>query len=576
MLSPEASAEPGRWNTDRNPIARGVMDALNDPAITEIVVMSCTQLLKTEFLLNACGYHVHQDPCPMLIIQPTLEMAESFSKERLAPMIRDTPALTSLFADPRARDSGNTLRKKQFPGGYVQMAGANSPSSLAMRAVRIALLDEVDRYPLSAGSEGDPVKIVAKRLKTFWNRKMVLVSSPTDEGTSRIALAMAGSDFRKPLVTCVHCRAPQVMLWAQVRWPEAEPQKAAYHCEACDAAWNEPARAAAIARHEWKPTQAAEQPGRAGFWANELYSPFVTPADMALDFLEAKRSTETLKTFVNTSLAETWTHGEEIEPDPLYRRRESYDERERGGSHLSAGVDVQADRLEMEVVEWGESEESWARAYLRIEGDPKRPTVWDALEREINVLYELVDGNAAAIGRVCIDTGYATDEVHAFCRRNIRRYTPTKGHAEMGKPLFDYPRKVGKQRTFLTMIGTDSGKDLLMSRLELTEPGPGYCHWPVAEEFDLEYFQQLTAEKRQIHYRRGHPYVVWVQTRPRNEALDCRILATVAVRIEQRHRRIRCATLSRVAAADPQPRLKRAAVPSGTPRRRPKRRGLFG
>ncbi len=555
------------------------MDALNDPTLTEIAVMSCTQLLKTEFVLNACGYHVHQDPCPILIIQPTIEMAESFSKERLAPMIRDTPALTTLFADPKARDSGNTLRKKQFPGGYVQMAGANSPASLAMRAVRIALLDEVDRYPLSAGSEGDPVKIVAKRLKTFWNRKLIMVSSPTDEGTSRIALAMEGSDWRKPFVTCVHCRGEQVMVWANVKWPEGEPQRAAYHCEHCGAPWTEPARAAAIARHEWRATREPEQPGRAGFWANELYSPWVTPAGMAADFLEAKRSNETLKAFVNTSLAETWTHGEEIEPEPLYARRESYDARERGGTVLTAGVDVQADRLEAEVVEWGEGEESWSRAYWRIEGDPKRAAVWDVLEREIQTLFELVDGSKAAIGRVCVDSGYATDEVHAFCRRNVRRYTPTKGHAEMGKPLFDYPRKLGKQRTFLTMVGTDAGKDLLASRLLLAEPGPGYCHFPVGDDHDLEYFQQLTAEKRQIHYRRGHPYAVWVQTRPRNEALDCRILATVAVRIEQRHRRVRCVTLTGQVEHQ---QIERARTPTPSShthpessRRSVKRRGLF-
>lgn len=577
FLSPEASAEPGRWNTNRNPIARGVMDALNDPTLTEIVVMSATQLLKTEFILNACAYHVHQDPCPILVIQPTLEMAESFSKERLAPMIRDTPVLTALFADPRARDSGNTLRKKQYPGGYIQMAGANSPASLAMRAVRLALMDEVDRYPLSAGSEGDPVRIVAKRLKTFWNRKQVMVSSPTDEGTSRIALAMEGSDYRKPYVVCVHCRAPQVMEWKHVIWPEGEPQRAAYHCAECGAVWNEPARMAALARHEWRPTQEASVPGRAGYWANELYSPFVTPADMAIDFIEAKKSNETLKTFVNTSLAETWSHGEELAPEPLYQRRESYDRRERGGNYLTAGVDVQADRLEAEIVEWGEGEEAWSVAYLRLEGDPKRQGVWDTLHREMSELYPLVNGGAATIGRVCVDSGYATDEVHAFCRRDRRRYTPTKGHAEAGKPLFDYPRKPGKQQTFLTMVGTDAAKDLIMSRLALAELGPGFCHWPRTDDYDLEYFHQLTAEKMQIHYRRGHPYRVWVQSRPRNEALDCRILALVAVRIAQRFNRVRlCAILPDVVLDKPAPRT--APPPSPTPQisdPRRRRRGLF-
>ncbi len=515
------------------------MDAVNDPLISEIVVMSCTQLLKTEFLLNVLGYHTHQDPAPILLIQPTLEMAESFSKERLAPMIRDTPVLTGLFADPKARDSGNTLRKKQFPGGYIQLAGANSPSSLAMRAVRIALLDEVDRYPLSAGAEGDPVKIVSKRLKTFWNRLLVLVSSPTEKGVSRIELALEGSDYRQCFVTCVHCREPQVMRWEAVKWPKGEPRKAQYHCVHCAAPWTEPARLAALARHEWRPTRRPEVHGRAGFWANELYSPWVTPADMATDFLEAKRSNETLKTFVNTSLAESWeTPGEALEPEPLYARREPYPAAVPNGSVLTAGVDVQADRVEVEIVSWGTEEESWGVEYLRLYGDPHTLPLWDALARALSKLYQRADDETMQVGLVCIDSGYATDEVHAFCKRNPRRYVPTKGYAQAGHALFDFPRKPGKHRTYLTMIGTETAKDIIHGRLQALEPGPGYCHWPVSDDFDREYFAQLTAERREKRYKKGHPYFQWVQTRPRNEALDCRVGALVALRILRRHSQV--------------------------------------
>ena len=185
-LSPEASSEPGTWVTDRAPYQRGMMDAVNEPGVSEVVYMTSSQIGKTEILNNIIGYFAHQDPSPMLLIQPTLDMAETWSKDRLAPMIRDTDALTDLFGDPRSRDSNNTLLHKKFPGGHITMAGANSPSSLASRPIRIVLLDEEDRYPHSAGTEGDPGSLAQKRTTTFWNRLLVTASTPTIEDESKI------------------------------------------------------------------------------------------------------------------------------------------------------------------------------------------------------------------------------------------------------------------------------------------------------------------------------------------------------------------------------------------------------
>jgi phage terminase large subunit GpA-like protein len=205
-LSPEASAEPGQWITSRAEYQRGIMDAFSDPAVEMVVVMSSAQVGKTEILNNVIGFHVAQDPSPMLVVQPTLDMAQTWSKDRLAPMLRDTPQLQGLVKDPRARDSGNTTLHKIFPGGHITACGANSPSSLASRPVRIVLCDEVDRYPVSAGSEGDPVSLARKRASTFWNRRIGLFSTPTNKGNSRIEAAFEESDKRFYFVPCPHCK----------------------------------------------------------------------------------------------------------------------------------------------------------------------------------------------------------------------------------------------------------------------------------------------------------------------------------------------------------------------------------
>lgn len=576
MLSPEGSAEPGRWNTDRNPIARGVLDSIQEPGVREIVIMSSSQLLKTEVLLNVIGYFSRLDPCPMLLLQPTVDMAQSFSKERLAPMIRDSPTLASLYGDPKSRSSDTTILKKLFPGGYVQLQGANSPAGLAMRAVRVLLCDEVDRYPLSAGREGDPVSIAQARQETFWNSLLIMTSSPTEKGVSRIERAYEASDRRRCYVTCVHCRAPQYLVWSHVQWPKGEPKKALLHCEECGAAWNEPARQAMLARHEWRPTDTATVEGRIGFWASKLYSPWKQPHQLAVDFMEKKKDHETLKTFVNTTLGESWEHPGDVVPFAmLYARREVYPPgKVPNGSVLTAGVDVQDDRVEGEIVSWGAGEESWSVQYFRLYGDPGRRELWQALAEMLSGDFYRVDGEPMHVRLACIDSGgHYTDEVYSFCRRAPRRYIPTKGHAVPGKPITEFPRAPNKQKVYLTMIGTDTAKELLYNRLNLTDPGTGYCHFPMADDYDEEYFKQLTAEKREPRHRHGHLFYVWTAMRKRNEALDCRLGAHAALRILERHSRVIPVTIDPGKSAKPPPRT--AEEPQATPdngRQAPRRR----
>ena len=270
-LSPEASAEPGRWNTDRAPYQRGIMDAISHPETETVVLMTSAQIGKTAILENVVGYFVSQDPSPTLLLQPTLEMAATFSKDRLAPMLRDTPSLRGLVKDARARDSGNTQLHKQFPGGHITMTGANSPANLASRPIRVVLCDEVDRYPESAGTEGDPVALARKRSATFWNRKIVLTSTPTIKGLSRIEQAYLASDQRRYWVPCPDCGEHQVLSWANVRWDEDQPETAHYVCEHCGSCIDEQHKPPMLQRGEWrasapfKGAAAAAEAGRHGF-----------------------------------------------------------------------------------------------------------------------------------------------------------------------------------------------------------------------------------------------------------------------------------------------------------------------
>lgn len=267
------------------------MDAIADPAVREVIVQKSAQVGWTEILLNVIGYHVHQDPSPILMVQPTLEMAEAFSKDRLAPMVRDTPALRGLIADPRSRDSGNTLLHKTFPGGHITMAGANSPAGLASRPIRLALFDEVDRFPVSAGAEGDPVSLGRKRTTTFWNRKTLMGSTPTVKGESRIEAAFEGGDQRYYYVPCPHCDEFQRLVWAQVKWDEGQPDTARYVCQHCGTMLTDADKPQMLRAGEWRASRPSQ--GIASFHISELYSPWVTWPEMARSFLEAKRLPET-------------------------------------------------------------------------------------------------------------------------------------------------------------------------------------------------------------------------------------------------------------------------------------------
>lgn len=541
QLSPEDSAEPGQWRTERAAYQREPMDAINDPLVEELVLNWSSQTGKTQVLLNIIGYYIDQDPCPILYVNPTLEMAESWSKDRLAPMLRDTPCLAGRVHEAKMRDANNTIRRKVYPRGSLDAAGANSPASLAARPKRIVICDEVDRFPRRVGREGSPVMLAYKRTKNFWNRKKIQASSPTIKGDSPIHEAYEGSDQRSFWVPCYHCDTAQVLRWKtgtefRVRWPHGHPEKAEYVCEHCQRGMSHADKVRIVRQGIWKP--AADFHGTAGFWINELYSPWSTFAEIATDWIAAQGDPQKLQVFINTTLAEVWEErprDNDLNHDKLYHRREPYAaEVPAGVLVLTAGVDIQSNRIECEVIGWGMGEESWGIEYRVFYGSPAGPDVWNDLDQFLDKTYHHELGIDLRILASGVDTGGDhTQEAYAWIkpRQDDRRVYAMKGANTSGSPLVGRPSTNNLGKVLLFMVGTDSAKTSIYGRLKIQTPGPGYMHFP--EAYADEFFKQLLAERLDHHLERGKTIRRWVQERERNEALDCRVYAQAALAILQ-------------------------------------------
>jgi phage terminase large subunit GpA-like protein len=549
FLSPEAAALPGKWKTSKEPMAKGVMDAFSDPMVEKVTAMCAAQILKTEALLNVAGYYIHGDPAPILMVQPTVDMAEAFSKDRVAPMIRDTPVLREILGS-KSRDSNDTILQKAFPGGRLNMTGANAPASLASRPIRVVLCDEVDRYPASAGEEGDPVSLAEKRTTTFWNRKIGLVSTPTIKGVSRIEASYAEGDQRKYYVPCPNCNHRQVLTWKGVKWRNDDPDTARYECQApgdpdtgeiCAHQWTESERMDAIAHGVWL----ADAPfkGHASFHASQLSSKRVPLHRIVKEFIEVHKFPDRLKTFINTVLAETWEDGgEKVDPDTLYGRREPYtpDLLPAQVGMVVAAADIQDNRFECEVIGYGEHEERWSIDYIVHYADPATPDYWEALDAVLLRTYAHPTGAVLKIEAACIDSGgHHTQAVYDFCRaRFARRVFAIKGIAGPNKPI--WPKKATRnvaKKTNVFIIGVDQAKSVMQARLLIppkadgTLGGPGFCHFPKSEVYDQAYFDGLTVEKAITKWKLGRPYKVWeCPPGKRNEPWDNAVYGYAALK----------------------------------------------
>jgi phage terminase large subunit GpA-like protein len=532
-LDGQSSAEAGRWYTSRAEYQRGIMDACSDPEIQEVVIMAGAQLGKTEALLNIIGYHIDIDPSPILVLQPTLSMGQAFSKDRVAAgLLSSTPCLKHKVKDPRARDSGNTTLHKVFPGGALTIVGANSPSGLASRPIRVMLADEVDRFPASAGSEGDPIQLGMKRTATFWNRKIIMVSTPTNKGSSRIDDAYQKSDKREYYVPCKHCHHDQKLKWGNVQWEEGKPETAGYMCESCSVLWSDTDRMWSVRNGQW----VAAEPfhGIAGFFINGLYSPWTPLSEGVREFLAVKKNPEQLRVWTNTYLAELWEDaGERLEDFELAERRESMPNVPDDVVVMTAGVDVQDNRLEISVVGWSGrgDDESYVIEHNTIYGDPSTQQLWADLDSLLLKQYETESGRKIGIRSACVDSGgHFTNSVYQYCKKNMgRRIFAIKGVGGEGKPISGRPSRNNVAKCPLFSIGVDTIKDIVFARLRINEEGSGYVHF--SDVLSDEYFKQLTAEKVVTKYHRGFKKRIYEKIRPRNEALDCMVYAIASYAI---------------------------------------------
>lgn len=532
-LSAESSAMPGIYRTSMTEYMRQPMDMVGKVGVRRITCQFSAQVAKSTFIENVIGYLMHYDPCPILHVSPTLSSMKMFSKERLAPMLRDSPVLRNLVKDARSRDSDNTIDSKKFTGGNLAMVGANAPAGLASRPVRVVLFDEVDRFERSAGTEGDPIALAIKRSTTYWNRIVIMVSTPGDKDASRIEDEFERGDMRHYWVPCPDCGVFQRLRWENVRWSEGEPDTAMYCCDdddGCGSLWNDLQRNTAVTKGEWR----AEKPfnGNVSYHLNQLYSPFAPLADGVRDFLDAKGNPELLKTWVNTFLGETWEdEGVRLDHTDIMEQREEYPDRVPPDvTILTAAVDVQDDRLEIETLGWGDGHETWSIEYKVIYGDLSTNVPWDELKSYLTQTFVHPLFGEMTIRSTCIDTGgHFTRNAYTFSA-TLQRVFPIKGIPGMGRPMVGRPSRNNIGKVQLFPVGVDTIKETVTARLRVRDPGTsGYCHFP--HTYDETYFRGITAEKLMTRFVKGRKKTEWVSIFKRNEPFDLRVYNTAALEI---------------------------------------------
>lgn len=542
MVLPEGSNEAGRYSSDTIPYQKAIMDAITDPDVVDVVVMSSSQVGKTTIVMCGIAYYIDYEPATQMLVMPTIKDAEKFSKTRFAQMISDIPQLSSKVAAPKSRNSNNTILLKSYPGGNIAIGGANSPSSLASDPRRIIWMDEIDRFPESAGSEGNPVKLAEKRATSYWNKKHIKTSTPTIAGRSKIEAAYNKGSMEEWNVQCPECGT-----WQPYRFKRVDFKSISMACAGCgvlipEKQWKE-------SNHKWIALH-PERKKVKSFHLNELASPFVDWEEIIENFKDADEKLkrfhdpEDMKVFINTVLGETWDETEyvddAVDEETLETRTEVYAaDIPEGVLLLTAAIDVQENRFEVEIRGWSRNYETWGIYKTEIEGKLITDEPWDKLEAYLSQPLYFEDGTELNIAGFAIDTGgHFTNQTYKWVKKmkaKGKKCYGIKGYA--GKPdiplihkktIVDIKEERGGKRivvdhTLIYIIGVDSGKEDITKRLQIKEAGDGYCHFPKGDGrgYDTEYFKGLTAEHQISRKVNGIIKKVWVKkSGTRNEPLD--------------------------------------------------------
>lgn len=553
---PIGNAVPGLIRFDNAPYQREVLDMTADPGCSRITLMWGAQTGKTQTALCAMAYRIAHNPVSQIMMQPSQGDLHTWLETKWTPLVESNPTLEKLIATPRAREGVNNQRMKSYPGGFMMFSWSGSPKTMRGRSAPFIVCDEVDGY--DRVNEGHPVSLLWQRAATFGDQRMLMdISTPTLKGLSWIEAAFNQGDQRYFHVACRHCGEEQRLRWANVRWDKADdgqplPGTAGYVCDGCGVIWTDGERVAAIRAGRWVARR--QFTGHASYHLSELYSTFRRLQDIVQSFLD-KKATGDLQTFVNVSLAETWEEkGDRVDAAGLMDRVEPFAAPVPDGACvLTAGIDMQEDRLEVEVVGWGLGEESWSVDYRTLWGAPMGADVWRDLDDILDGTYLHQSGAHLRITAAALDTGGTggmTQSAYEYVRaRRGRRLFAVKGVGGWGRPVVTAPSRKrsgrGARPVDLFTVGVDEAKLIVQRRLQIGAPGPGYCHLPDAR--DPEWFAQLGAETLRTRIVRGFAHREWHQTRARNEALDCRVYALAALKILNPNLR---RALDRLAPAD--------------------------
>ena len=559
MLPQIAAAEPGRWRTSRTPYLKSIMDDLSPSSpIEEVIFMKGAQIGASESGNNWVGYVMDYAPGPMLVVQPTVDIAKRYSQQRIAPMVRECQRLLDKVGDPRSRDSSNTQMSKEFPGGVLLLAGANSAAGLRSMPIRYLMLDETDAYPPDCDGEGSPIDLAVARTRTFSRRKIYKVSTPTIKGHSHIEAEYSRTDQRRYYLPCPHCGHMDYLRWDRINIPKDESERILHEktcmtCTDCGGMIEEHHKTDMLSRGEWRATNPdnADRKKR-GYHLSSLYSPvgWYSWADAAKQWTDAQSSPEKLKTFINTVLGETWEeeYSNKLNADGLAQRAELYDllTVPAGGLVITAGVDVQDNRIEIIQRAWGVGEESWLVNRAVVYGDPGQSELWNQVLDVLSTDFRHSSGALMKTEAALIDSGgHFTHEVYAFTRQHRDKHFLAIQGRSGPKPLLGKPTKqdinarnqVIKRGAILYPVGVDTAKSTIYGRLKRNEHGAGAYHWPMG--LDNEYWSQLTAEKQKTKVVNGYTKRVWTKAAgDRNEALDCEVYAYAGLEyVYTRHNR---------------------------------------